>query len=102
MEVEHILTNKCEFINTLSHQQFNDVSLQCHDVVVQKIIPFSNKFYYRETNFVIDIKDFDEKGRRAHVIPLRVEYMVVKVVCKLELTVLAIEKGRTRIFRCSV
>jgi hypothetical protein len=48
-----------------------------HDVIIQRIVPFTNKLYDDEALMIIGIQNFDEQGFRTHKIPSRVYVIAI-------------------------
>lgn len=58
MKVQDVFTNKDKLLNSFFLQQFQYFALQCHDVVVKRVVPFSHQFNDGKTFCIIAKQDF--------------------------------------------
>lgn len=97
MEIEDILTDENVFRDALIQHIVNYFSLEEHDVIGQAVVPLSNQFNDSVAQLIVHVQDFEVKRLGAHLIPLRVDEIVVYFVCVPKLIVLLPEKRRPAI-----
>ncbi len=61
MIVEYVFTNENEFVNAVFHHPINQIALHVHDVIINAIIPLTDKFDYGKLVFIISKKNFQVK-----------------------------------------
>src|SRR5690606_11719556 len=91
--VEYILSDKQELLNALSNHHVNDFPFEEHDVIINRIIPFADKFDDCEALFVVDIQNLQIEGLRAEIVPLRVEQKVIDLFVKFKFAIYRSIKG---------
>ena len=92
MEIQHILPDKYELVYFFFQQDLGNIPLEVHDVVVQGIVPFAQKLNDAKPHLVINIQDLKIEGGRAHIIPLRVDDIIIYLVVKLKFVVIPAEE----------
>lgn len=102
MVVEHIFANHHKLVNAFLDEDFEHLAFELHDVVVQRIVPFSHHFDDGKPFLVIGEQDFDVEGIRPKMVPLGVDVIVVNGFIEIELIVLSIEKRGSFIERSGV
>jgi hypothetical protein len=64
VKVQNVFTYQNELVDSMLQQYLDDISLEHHDVIVNGVIPLTNKFDYCESERVIRIEYFDVKRFR--------------------------------------
>jgi len=87
MKIQYIFPDQNEPGDLMAHQVFNDIPLQIHDIIVDRIVPFTQQFDHAEPTVIINIQQLDVKGGGADIVPLRMDIIIVDAVAEFEFAV---------------
>ena len=89
MHIEYVFAYQNEFVDSRIHHGSDDFIFENHNVVVDTIVPLANELDYPKAGFIIGEDNFQVKGLRAEIVPLRMDEIIVDYLAKLELTILS-------------
>ena len=102
VEIQYVFANEDEPLDPFRHEGFNDVALEGHDIVEERVVPFSDEFEDGEPFIVVREKDFHKERTAPHVVPLRVNKVVVYPLCVVCFAVDPLVKRGPFVFTCDV
>src|SRR5574343_379305 len=98
MKIENILSYQNKLTNALILQQFNNLMLQCHNIIIDDIVPLAYHLYNGIPLLVIDKQNLKIQGTRTKTIPLRMNQIIINGIRILKLNVHALIKWRKLVF----
>jgi hypothetical protein len=94
-----MFTYQNKSVDVVGHHLIDDVAFEIHDIIVQSVVPFPDKFQNCKAIPIICIENFKIQGIGTHKIPGRVYIVVVNAFRIHIVVVLLAKKWRKLIFR---